>query len=147
MSDTDIKSCAIPATESANDITPAIREVVVEKLTTNLKTLYPLAQRADEELDILRKQNKGKFQAVFHQDSPFETKADSFLPYMVEVAGELSALMSVADAEYKSKLKVLMHKVQLLNGVLAQFHAITDDNVTPAPTAAEPTFCSEPTLH
>ncbi len=145
MSDTGTNTTATPSTEPEQGISQALREAVVEKLTANLKTLYPLAQRADEELEILRKQNKGKFQAVFHQDSPFETQANSFLPYMVEVAGELSALLTVSDAEYKSRLKALLHRVQLLNGVLTQFHAITDDEGKPV--AAEPEFFPDATVH
>lgn len=123
------------ATEAeANVVSKAAREVVVEKMTDNLKSLYTLALRADEELDILRKQNKGKFTAIFQKDSPFEAQSDRFLPYMVEVADELGALLSVDDADYIAKLKALMRKVQLLNGVLIRFHAIADGE----PVQSEP---------
>lgn len=114
-------------TAVAPGISKATREAVVEKLTGNLKSLYPLAQRADEELDILRKQNKGKFVAIFQTDSPFSAEADRFLPYMVEVANELGALLTVDDAVYVTKLQSLMQKVQLLNSVLVQFHALADE--------------------
>lgn len=117
----------ISDTAVASGISKATREVVVEKLTGNLKSLYPLAQRADEELDILRKQNKGKFAAIFQKDSSFNAQADRFLPYMVEVAEELSALLTVDDAVYVAKLKSLMQKVQLLNAVLMKFHALADE--------------------
>ena len=117
----------ISAETAANTISKATREVVVEKLTHNLKSLYTLAQNADEELEILKKQNRGKFSAILRRDSPFSVQSDRFLPYMVEVADELSALLSVDDAQYMAKLKTLMRKVQLLNAMLVRFHAIADD--------------------
>lgn len=127
------------ATEAeANVVSKAAREVVVEKMTDNLKSLYTLALRADEELDILRKQNKGKFTAIFQKDSPFKAQSDRFLPYMVEVADELGALLSVDDADYIAKLKTLMRKVQLLNGVLAKFHAIADGEPAQSEPETEP---------
>ena len=110
------------------------REAIVDKLTDNLKLLYPLAQRADEELEMLSKQNKGKFSAVFQDDSPFTAKSDRFLPYMVEAANELATLLKISDEQFKPALQALMQKIQLLHQVLQKFHAITDEEAAQAST-------------
>ncbi|WP_281646900.1 hypothetical protein [Parendozoicomonas sp. Alg238-R29] len=108
-------------------ISQSTREAVVNKITDSLKVLYPLAQSADEQLEMLKKQNKGKFSAIFQKGSPFTANSDRFLPYMVETANELTELLKVDDTAYVMSLKQLMHKVQLLHEVLTRFHAIKDE--------------------
>ena len=107
---------------AANDVV----EQVIEKITGNLKALYPLAQAADEQLDILKKQNKGKFTAIFQKDSVFTAHSDRFLPYMVEVAEQLASLRKLDGNSYNQQLKELLYKIQQMHQVLQQFHAIKD---------------------
>ena len=114
------------------------REAVVNKITDSLKALYPLAQSADEQLEILKKQNKGKFSAIFPKDSLFTAESDRFLPYMVEVANELTELLKVENDVYVERLTTLMHKVHLMHDVLGKFHMIKDDEKTEAPAPAQP---------
>ncbi|CAM3787533.1 hypothetical protein [Parendozoicomonas haliclonae] len=113
-------------------ISQATRQAVVDKLTDNMKQLYPLAQRADEELEMLKKQNKGKFSAIFQTGSPFAAESDRFLPYMVEAANELTALLKIDDEDFKPQLQELMQKIQLLHQVLQKFHAVTDEEAAQA---------------
>ncbi len=108
-------------------ISLTIREAVIEKLTDTLKAFYPLAQRADEELEMLKKESKGQFSAIFQKDSPFSVEADRFLPYMIEVANDLATMMKVDDNNYADHLKKLMRKIQLMHQVLHKFHTITDE--------------------
>ena len=114
-------------------ISQSTREAVVSKITDSLKALYPLAQSADEQLEMLKKQNKGKFSAIFLKGSPFAAESDRFLPYMVEVANELTELVKVDDKHYLENLNQLMHKVQLMHEVLTKFHSIKDDEKATAP--------------
>ncbi|MTI12775.1 prephenate dehydrogenase [Sansalvadorimonas verongulae] len=127
----------MPHTETG--ISQSTREAVVNKITDSLKALYPLAQSADEQLDMLKKQNKGKFSAIFLKGSPFTAESDRFLPYMVEVAHELAELAKVDDKLYVKHLNQLMHKVQLMHEVLTKFHSIKDEEKAtpqaPAPQA------------
>ncbi len=115
-------------------ISQTTREAVIQKLTDALKVLYPLALRADEELEMLKKQNKGRFSAIFQKGTPFSAESDRFLPYMVEAANDLTTMMKVDDKDYAEHLKKLMQKIQLMHQVLQQFHTITDEEAAHSTT-------------
>ena len=99
---------------------------ITDKLTANIKALYPLAQAADEQLETLTKEKKGQFASVFKEESPFKAKANRFLPYMEEVAYELLELPAREPSEFKAELHVILNKMSLLNNVLNAFHNIQD---------------------
>lgn len=119
-------------------ISQSTREAVVNKITDSLKALYPLAQSADEQLDILKKQNKGKFSVIFPKDTLFTAESDRFLPYMVEIANELTALLKVKNDVYVECLTRLMRKIHLMHDVLEKFHMIKDDEKAEAPAPDQP---------
>lgn len=99
---------------------------ITDKLTANIKALYPLAQAADEQLENLTKEKKGQFASVFKEDTPFKAKANRFLPYMEEVAYELLELPVREPVEFKAELQIILNKMNLLNSVLSGFHNIQD---------------------
>ncbi len=111
----------------SNPIPQSTRDAVLNKLTDNLKAMYPVAQQADEQLELLKKENKGRFSAIFPKDAVFQAHSDRFLPYMVEVAEELTELGKVEDNRaYTQALNTLLFKIRHMNEVLTQFHAIKD---------------------
>ena len=61
-------------------------QAINEQLQETLQTLYRKAIDADAVLDQLQQVQKGKFQAVFAEDSGFETQAKRFSPYVEEIA-------------------------------------------------------------
>ena len=99
-------------------------QAIQEKLNNNLKDIYPLAQKADEQLEQLKKEDKGKFAAIFQQDSGFGARANRFLPYLIELSEEVQALPEQPEAELPLQLQKLVGKIQLMHKVLGQLHAI-----------------------
>lgn len=100
-------------------------QTIQEKLNNNLKDIYPLAQKADEQLEQLKEEDKGRFAAIFQQDSGFEARANRFLPYLIELSEDIQALPELPEADLPKQLQKLVTKIQLMHKVLAQFHTIT----------------------
>ena len=97
---------------------------VQEKLNNNLKDIYPLAQKADEQLEQLKEENKGKFAAIFQQDSGFTARSNRFLPYLIELSEEIQALPECPTSDLQQQLQSLAARIQLMHKVLGKFHAI-----------------------
>lgn len=97
---------------------------IQKKLNNTLKDIYRLALNADEQIEALKEEDKGKFAAVFHIDSGFQAQADHFLPYLIEVSENVQALSTISDDEIAHALQPLLHKIQMMSQVLNKFHAI-----------------------
>jgi anion-transporting ArsA/GET3 family ATPase len=96
------------------------------KLTQSLKDLYQLALNADEQLEQLKNDEKGKFSAIFQKDSGFMAEANRFLPYLIELNDEIRSL-PIMDAENQPpKIQAIVKRIKMMHEVLAQFHSIRD---------------------
>ena len=97
---------------------------VQEKLNNNLKDIYPLAQKADEQLEQLKEEDKGKFVAIFPQDSGFNVRANRFLPYLIELSEDIQALPELPEPDLPQQLQKLAGKIQLMHKILGKFHTL-----------------------
>ena len=102
--------------------------LIHKRIEDNLKEILPYAQQADEILQSLKQENKGRFSAIFPKHSLFNVQATEFLPYLEEVNGDLEKLPSdPQDPAFETLLTDLMRKIELLHQVLGSFHEIKDD--------------------
>ena len=88
-----------------------------------VQTLYRKAVDADQALDHLQKDQKGKFAAVFTADSPFNTSSKRFGPYVEEIAQDWQALKAMSEEEAKAALPLLIKKIELALVTIAQFQS------------------------
>ena len=96
-------------------------KAIHEQLQETMQTLHRRAIDADQSLDRLQQNKKGKFQAVFADDSPFSTSAKRFSPYVQEVASDWQALKDMPQDEAKAALPLLVKKIELMLTTLNQF--------------------------
>jgi hypothetical protein len=98
---------------------------VVTALNENLQLVYRKAIDADQALDKLQSSGKGKFKAIFGDDTIFTSRSKRFREYVEEVAGDVALLQKddVASSEQvqQEKLTVIVKKLQLLLSTLEQF--------------------------
>ncbi|MCW8090540.1 hypothetical protein [Alteromonas sp. ASW11-130] len=92
-------------------------------LQETLQVLYRKAIDADTALDALQKEQKGKFQAIFPQQSGFSSQAKRFGPYVEEVATEWNALQDKDEDTIKQQLPALVQKIEQLLTTIGQFQA------------------------
>lgn len=95
-------------------MTKAIEQQLIENISIILKK----SLAADATLANLREEKKAKFKAIFTADSLFNTSADTFQPYVEEVADDLLQWQASKDQE---QLIVLVKKIEQLFTVLANF--------------------------
>ncbi|MEC7826452.1 MAG: hypothetical protein VYD12_18065 [Pseudomonadota bacterium] len=98
---------------------------VHQQLQETLQTLYRKAVDADARLDQLQQQQKGKFAAIFAEDSGFTTRAKRFSPYVEEIAQDWQALKTLPEDEAKAALVPLVKKIELALATLGQFTAVS----------------------
>ena len=98
-------------------------QAIHQKLQDTIQTLYRKAVDADQALDHLQKDQKGKFAAVFTADSPFNTSSKRFGPYVEEIAQDWQALKAMAEEEAKAALPLLIKKIELALDTIAQFQS------------------------
>ncbi len=98
---------------------------VHQQLQETLQTLYRKAVDADARLDQLQQQQKGKFAAIFAEDSGFTTRAKRFSPYVEEIAQDWQALKLLPEDEAKTALVPLVKKIELALATLGQFTAVS----------------------
>ncbi len=101
--------------------------LIHKRIEDNLKEILPYAQKADEILQSLKQENKGRFSAIFPKHSLFTTQAVQFLPYLEEVSEDLKKLPEAQDPAFETLLTDLLKKIELLHQVLGSFHEIQDD--------------------
>ena len=95
-------------------MTKAIEQQLIENISVILKR----SLAADATIADLREQKKAKFKAVFTADSAFSTSADTFQPYVEEVADDLLKWQGSKD---QGQLITLVKKIEQLFTVLANF--------------------------
>ena len=72
-------------------------QTVNQQLQETMQTLYRKAVDADQALDALQRDKKGKFSAVFASDSGFTTSAKRFVPYVEEIALDWQAMKDMNE--------------------------------------------------
>ena len=97
---------------------------IQEKLNLSLKEIYPLAQKADEQLERLKDEEKGKFSAIFQPESGFKAESNRFLPYLIELSEEVRKLADIDANAFKKELEAILGKIQKMHLILNRFHAI-----------------------
>ncbi|MBU2977565.1 hypothetical protein [Alteromonas sp. C1M14] len=100
-------------------------QAINAQLQDTIQTLYRKAIDADATLDALQQAQKGKFQAVFAQDSGFETQAKRFSPYVEEIAQDWQDLKAQSEEEFKAGLPLLVKKIELALKTINQFKAVS----------------------
>lgn len=97
------------------------KENVLKQLKENLKIIYHKAVDADKQLELLRQQKKGGFTHIFADDTPFKNHADTFLPYVEELAADLQEIQVDNEEHYKTLLPSIVIKIELLLKMLNAF--------------------------
>ena len=92
-------------------------QAINDQLQDTLQTLHRKAIDADAFLDQLQQSQKGKFQAIFTEESGFETSSKRFSPYV-------EAIKDSDEATFKAGLAPLVKKIELALTTLAQFQAV-----------------------
>ncbi len=101
---------------------------VLDKLKDNLQLVYRKAIDADNALNQLQQQGKGKFATIFAENSPFTTRAKRFEPYVQEVAGNMDTFIA-NDFEnvdlniIEPQLTLIVQQIEALLATLTQFKA------------------------
>ena len=95
-------------------MTKAIEQQLIENISVILKK----SLTADATLADLREQKKASFKAIFTTDSVFTSSADTFQPYVEEVADDLLQWQNSKD---EGQLIALVKKIEQLYTVLANF--------------------------
>jgi hypothetical protein len=102
---------------------------VVSALNENLQLVYRKAIDADQAIDELQSSGKGKFKAIFGDDTIFTSRSKRFREYVEEVAGDVVALQTLdasadegaGEQAQQQKLAIIVKKLQLLLSTLEQF--------------------------
>jgi hypothetical protein len=89
-----------------------------QKLIDNISIILKKSLAADATLADLRDKEKAGFIAIFKADAGFEASANTFQPYVEEVADEL---MSWQKSQNQQSLISLVKKIEQLFVVLAKF--------------------------
>jgi primosomal protein N'' len=97
-------------------MTDALNQQLVENISLILKK----SLAADATLADLREKKQAKFIAIFKQDSIFQCSADTFQPYVQEVADDYVQWQQTHD---KQLLIAMVKKIELLFKVLNEFEA------------------------
>lgn len=97
------------------------KESVLKHLQENIKIIYHKAVDADKLLATLREQKKAGFAQIFSQDSAFKNHADTFLPYVEELAADLQEIQTDDEEHYKKLLPNIVTKIELLFKMLDTF--------------------------
>lgn len=95
-------------------MTKAIEQQLIENISVILKR----SLAADATLADLREQKKAKFKAIFTAESSFSCSADTFQPYIEEVADDL---LQWQESKDQATLISLVKKIEQLFTVLANF--------------------------
>ncbi|KGJ87878.1 hypothetical protein [Thalassotalea sp. ND16A] len=89
-----------------------------QKLIENISQLLKRSIVADSALGELRADKKANFTAIFPKDAGFKSTADSFQPYIEEIADELLIWQQNKDQQV---LVTLVKKIEKLFKVMAEF--------------------------
>jgi len=103
------------------------KESVLNQLQENVKIIYHKAVDADKKLALLREHKKASFAQIFSSETAFKNHADTFLPYVEELAADLQAIQVDGDEHYKTLLPSIVTKIELLLKMLTAFDANLKD--------------------
>lgn len=92
-----------------------------EKLTENMQVIYRKAIDADQSLATLQQSGKGKFNQLFTDDAGFSVQSKRFMPYVKEVAKDISDLDGADQQKLQQALPEIVGKMELLLTTLGQF--------------------------
>ncbi len=91
---------------------------VNQQLVDNISIILKKSLTADATLADLREKKKAGFSAIFKADAGFSSSADTFQPYVEEVANDLLAWQQSQD---QNSLISLVKKIEQLFIVLGNF--------------------------
>ncbi len=91
-----------------------------KQLIDNISLILKRSLSADATLSHLRSEQKANFQAIFSKDSGFSISADTFQPYVEEVADDL---LQWQQTQSQDTLVSIVQKIEQLFKVLASFEA------------------------
>lgn len=90
-------------------------KVIEQQLIDNISIILKKSLVADATLTDLREKNKAGFKAVFTKDAGFVCSADTFQPYVEEVADDL---LKWQASKNQASLVALVKKIEQLFKVL-----------------------------
>lgn len=93
-------------------------DAVNKQLIDNISIILKKSLSADATLADLREKKMAKFDNIFKADAGFNVKANTFQPYVEEVADDLLAWQQSKDQQL---LIVLVKKIEQLFTVLGNF--------------------------
>ncbi|TKB43983.1 hypothetical protein [Thalassotalea mangrovi] len=93
---------------------------IEQQLIDNISQLLKRSIVADSALKQLRTDNKAKFSRIFTEESPFERHADTFQPYIEEIADDL---LIWQQSKSQPLLIKLVKKIEQLFKVLTEFES------------------------
>lgn len=93
-------------------------DTINQQLIDNISIILKKSLTADATLSDLREQKKAGFNAVFTKDAGFESSANTFQPYVQEIADDLLAWQESKDQQVLIKL---VKKIEQLFNILANF--------------------------
>lgn len=89
-----------------------------QHLIDNISLILKKSLAADATLSDLRAKKQAQFNAIFKKDAGFTCTADTFQPYVEEVADEL---LEWQNSQSEELLVRLVKKIELLLKMLASF--------------------------
>jgi len=95
-----------------------MNEKVNQQLLENISLILKKSLSADATLVDLREKDKASFKEVFTKDAGFNCTADTFQPYVEEVADEFLAWQKSQD---QTLLIAIVKKIEQLFTVLGNF--------------------------
>lgn len=93
-------------------------DAVNQQLIDNISIILKKSLAADATLAQLREEKKAGFSAIFTADAGFKSSANTFQPYVEEVADDL---LQWQQSQSKELLVMLVKKIEQLFTVLANF--------------------------
>jgi len=93
-------------------------ENINQQLIDNISQILKRSLTADATLSDLREKGKATFKSIFTKEAGFNCTADTFQPYVEEIADDLLAWQESKD---QTLLIALVKKIEPLFTVLANF--------------------------
>lgn len=91
---------------------------VSQQLVENVSIILKKSLAADATLSDLREKNQAGFEAIFTKDAGFKCSANTFQPYVEEVANDLVFWQKTSD---QATLIAMVKKIEQLFTVLGNF--------------------------
>ncbi|SET71824.1 hypothetical protein [Thalassotalea agarivorans] len=95
-----------------------------QQLIDNISIILKKSLAADATLADLRANDKAKFKSIFTTDSAFSVSADTFQPYVEELADDL---VRWQQSQSQTTLVAMVKKIEQLFAVLGQFESSYSD--------------------